>query len=237
MTRRLTVVWPDRRPFERRDGAPIRMLAVSDAVDPALDFEVNREAIGRVDVVVGCGDLEPSYLGFLADAFCVPVAFVRGNHDHGGRWEAMGSRAPQPLASGRVVEVGGISVVPLEWPGIDGRRAARRDEYGAWLDTIRAERSLLSRRLSGRSGPVMVVSHAPPRGIGDVAADPYHVGYSGYRWLLERHHPPVWLHGHTTPASVLDWRASYERSTVANVTGSIVVELVPPSSSTSDAGA
>jgi hypothetical protein len=228
MTRRLTVVWPDRRPFERRDGAPIRMLAVSDAIDPALDHAVNRDAIGRVDVIVGCGDLEPGYLGFLADAFCVPAAFVRGNHDHGGQWEGMGSSAPHPLESGRLVEVAGITVVPLEWPGIDGRRAARHDEYGAWLDTIRAEGNLLRRRLRGQSGAIMVVSHAPPRGVGDVAVDPYHVGYSGYRWLLERHRPPVWLHGHTTPASVVDWRASFGPSTVANVTGSIVVELLPP---------
>jgi len=225
------VVWPDRRPFDGRDGASIRMLAVSDAVDPALDHAVNRDAIGRVDVIVGCGDLEPSYLGFLADAFGVPVAYVRGNHDHGGHWEQMGTRAPHPLESGRLVEVGGITVVPLEWPGIDGRRAARRDEYGAWLDTFRAERGLLRRRLNGRNGAIMVVSHAPPRGVGDVAAEPYHVGYAGYRWLLERHHPPVWLHGHTTPASVIDWRVSFGSSTVANVTGSIVVELVPPTES------
>jgi hypothetical protein len=227
MTRRLTVIWPDRRPFDLRDGAPIRMLAVSDAIDPALDHAVNRDAIGRVDVIVGCGDLDPSYLGFLADAFCVPVAYVRGNHDHGGQWERMGSGAPHPLASGRLVEVGGITVVPFEWPGIDGRRAARRDESGAWLDTLRAEWSLLQRKLSGRSGAIMVISHAPPRGVGD-ATDPYHVGYAGYRWLLERHHPPVWLHGHTNPASVVDWRASFGSSTVANVTGSIAVELVPP---------
>jgi hypothetical protein len=203
MTRRLTVAWPDRHPFDVRDGAPIRLLAVSDDPDPALDHAVNREAIGRVDAVVGCGDLEPDYLCFLADAFGVPVAYVRGNH-------------------------GGITVVPLEWPGIDGRRAAMRDERGAWWDVLRAERGLLGRRLKGRSRPVMVLSHAPPRGVGDVAADPYHVGYAGYRWLLDRHRPPVWLHGHTTPASVVGWRESHGPSTVANVTGSILVELVPP---------
>ena len=85
MTRRLSVVWPDARPFEARDGKPIRLLAVSDDVDPALDHQINREQIGRVDAIVGCGDLEPGYLGFLGDAFGVPVAYVRGNHDRGGQ--------------------------------------------------------------------------------------------------------------------------------------------------------
>lgn len=228
MTRRLTVVWPDHRPFADRDGAPVRLLAVSDDVDPALDHAVNRDALGRVDLIVGCGDLEPDYLCFLADAFGVPVAYVRGNHDRGANWDRLGSRAPNPLESGHLVDVGGITVVPFEWPGLNDRKAARRDELRAWRDVVRAERGLLARRFRGRSSPVMVVSHAPPRGVGDVATDPYHVGYAGYRWLLERQRPPLWLHGHTTQASVADWRASLGPSTVANVTGSIVVELVPP---------
>jgi hypothetical protein len=227
VTRRLSIVWPDRRPFEARDGRPIRFLAVSDDVDPALEYEVNREQLGVVDAVIGCGDLDPSFLCFLADAFGTQTAFVRGNHDRGGHWATTSADAPSPLPSGRLVEVGGITVVPLEWPGI-GRDHAPRDEGRAWIDVFRAEWGLVWRRLRGHAGPVLVISHAAPLGIGDAAADPYHVGYRAYRWFLERHRPPVWLHGHTTPASVKDWRASLGRSTIANVTGSVVVELIPP---------
>ena len=56
----------------------------------------------------------------------------------------------------------------------------------------------------------------------------YHVGFAAYRWLLERLRPPLWLHGHTTPATVADWRDKFGTSMVVNVTGSVVVELVPP---------
>jgi hypothetical protein len=227
MTRRLTVVWPDRRPFEARNGAPIRLLAVSDAVDPALDHAINREAIGRIDAIVGCGDLEPSYLGFLGDAFHVPVAYVRGNHDRGGHWSETARRAPHHLSSGHLVEVGGITVAPLEWPGLRPDRALR-DEWRAWGDVLRVEWGLVLRRFLGRTTPVLVVSHAPPRGVGDHAADRYHLGYSAYRWLLGRLRPPLWLHGHTTPATVADWRATLGPSMVANVTGSVVVELTAP---------
>jgi uncharacterized protein len=227
MTRRLTVAWPDPEAFGRRDGAPIRLLAVSDTPDPALDYAGNREAIGAVDAIVGCGDLEPAYLGFLGDAFGAPVAYVRGNHDRGGHWSESAADAPRHLASGRLVELDGITVAPFEWPGITEDQA-RRDESGAWLDVARASRGLVARRLRGRRAPVLVLSHAPPRGVGDRASDPYHVGYRSYRWLLERLRPPLWLHGHTTPATVEDWRASLGTSVVANVTGSVVVELVPP---------
>ena len=228
MTRRLTVEWPDPEAFEARGGAPIRLLAVSDAPDPALEHEVNRRALGQLDGIVGCGDLEPSYLGFLADAFHVPVAFVRGNHDRGGQWRAMASEAPTPMASGKLTELGAVTIAPFSWPGLGSDRVALRDERRAWWDVFRAARQLFFRRLRRERGPVLIVSHAPPRGVGDAATDQYHLGYAAYRWLLDRLHPPLWLHGHTTPASVTDWRDAHGPTTVPNVTGSVVVELVPP---------
>jgi uncharacterized protein len=232
MTRRLSIAWPDRRVFAGRGDTPIRLLAVSDEVDPALEHQVNRDRIGRIDAVVGCGDLEPSYLGFLADAFGVPMAYVRGNHDRGGHWAATSAHAPSPLPSGRLVEIAGLTVVPLEWPGIDNDRVLR-DEWQARIHVLRAEWALLWRRGRGRADPVLVISHGAPFGVGD-AADAYHVGFRAYRWFLERHRPPVWLHGHTTTASVADWRASLGPSTVANVTGSVIVELVPPTAEASE---
>jgi uncharacterized protein len=226
MTRTLTVVWPDPKAFEGRAGAPIRLLAVSDDVDRALDYAINREKIGRIDAIVGAGDLEPSYLCFLGDAFGAPVAYVRGNHDRGGHWMETLVDAPQPLSSGRLAEVEGITVAPFEWPGLQQDRATR-NERRAWLEVLRIWRSLFVRRLRGRRAPVLVLSHAPPRGVGD-SSDAYHVGFAAYRWLLERLRPPLWLHGHTTPATVTDWRDRLGDSMVINVTGSVVVELVPP---------
>jgi hypothetical protein len=225
--RRLSIVWPDPRPFAARDGAPIRLLAVSDAVDPALDHEINRAALGRLDGIVGCGDLEPAYLGFLADAFNVPVAYVRGNHDRGGHWKTTARDAPGHLPSGRLAAIGGLTVAPFEWPGMQSEHALR-DEGRAWWDVWRAVRQLALRHLRRRVEPVLVLSHAPPRGVGDRDADRYHLGYAAYRWLLERLRPPLWLHGHVTPATVRDWREAFGPTTVANVTGAVVVELVPP---------
>jgi hypothetical protein len=228
MTRRLTVVWPDRRVFQARTDASVRLLAVSDAVDPALEHAINRESIGRLDAVIGCGDLEPAYLGFLGDAFKVPVVFVRGNHDRGGHWSETARRAPDHLRSGHLVDVAGITVAPFEWPGLHADRAMR-DELHAWRDVLRLWRTIASRRLFGGQAPILVVSHAPPRGVGDHAANRYHLGYAAYRWLLDHLRPPLWLHGHVDPASKTDWRTRCGPTVVANVTGSVVVELVPPS--------
>ena len=86
MTDRLTLPWPDSLPFVSRGGRPIRILAVSDEPDPSLDSPITRERLGPVDLIVGAGDLEPDYLGFVADAFDAPLRFIQGNHDVGPAW-------------------------------------------------------------------------------------------------------------------------------------------------------
>jgi hypothetical protein len=228
MIRRLTITWPDPAPFRARGGRPIRWLLVSDDEDPALGHPENRVALGPLDSIVGAGDLEPDYLGFIGDAFGVPLVFVRGNHDRGGRWaEVVADHCPHPLPSGRVHDLDGIPVVALEWPGLrHGDR--QRHDGSAWMDVCRVAVRRIPQN-AARSHPVAVLSHAPPRGIGDRAADAYHVGFGAYRWLLDRARPPLWIHGHVPPASVESWRLDHDRTTVVNATGAVLLQLDPPS--------
>ena len=228
MIRRLRVTWPDRGPFLGRGDRPIRWLVVSDDEDPALSFEVNRAGLGTLDAILGAGDLEPDYLEFLADAFSVPLHYVRGNHDHGGRWtDSVAISTPHALPTGVIRDIDGIPVMALEWPGLRHGDRRRHDE-SARSDVMRIAISELIRRSRGRGGSAVVLSHAPPRGVGDGSADPYHVGFGAYRWLLDRFRPPLWLHGHVPPASMEAWRLGHGTSEVVNVTGAVLVEIEPP---------
>jgi len=220
VTRRITVTWPDPRPFRSRDGRPIRLLAASDEPDPALDHASNRASLGPIDAIVGCGDLEPDWLAFLGDAFDAPLAYVVGNHDRGMSW-APTSHIPAPLASGSIGRVAGLTVVALPWPSA-GTLGNVRDEGAAWWQTLGAAARLLVRR-----GPLLFVSHVPPRGAGD-GPDAYHRGFNGYRRLLDWKRPPLWLHGHVTTASVPELRVEVGRTTLVNVTGSVLVEVLAP---------
>jgi len=231
MIRRFRLTWPDVRPFAGRGGRPIRFLAASDDPDPALDYEVNRTALGPLDGVIGCGDLEPHWLVFLADAFHAPLVYVRGNHDRGGAWEDPRAGLPEPIGAGDTTRLAGIEVAGLEWPGVHQRGNARRDGLAWWHVFSIAGRALVS-RLRGRSEPVLMISHAPPAGAGDVATDAYHLGFRAYRWLMNRLRPPLWLHGHTTTASVASLEAVVGPTTLVNVTGAVLVELVPPADGT-----
>ena len=228
MIRRMRIVWPDPGPFRTRGGRPIRWLAVSDDEEPALGFEANRTELGTLDSIVGAGDLQPDYLGFLADAFGVPLRYVRGNHDRGGRWaESAATFSPVALGTGSIDDIDGLPVLTLEWPGIRHRDRKRHDG-SAVVDVVRLAVGLLLRRLTGRDRPVVVLSHAPPRGVGDGDEDTYHEGFSAYRWLLDRFRPPLWLHGHVHPASVQSWRLEHDGSQVVNVTGAVLIEIEPP---------
>jgi hypothetical protein len=216
VTHRLTVPWPDPRPFRTHTG-PIRLLAVSDDPDPALEHEANRRALGPLDAIVSCGDLEPGWLAFLSDAFSVPMIRVLGNHDRD--LPELADLLPAPLRADVARDLP-VRVAGLSWAG----RPPERGDSAAWGQVLRVYRKTLP-----WTQPLIVASHVPPAGAGD-GPDPYHRGYDAYRWLLRRLRPPVWLHGHTTLASTTDWRVTAGQTLVVNVTGAVLVELQPPGS-------
>ena len=116
------------------------------------------------------------------------------------------------------------------WPA---SRSSSRRPWLAWRQALGITRRLIGARLWSR--PFVVISHAPPTGVGD-AADRYHVGFDAYRWLLHRLAPPIWLHGHTTTASVSQLVERSGRTVVANATGAVLVELIPPAAARTAAG-
>jgi Icc-related predicted phosphoesterase len=226
VTRRLTLDWSDPRPFTARGTDVIRILAASDEADPALDQGVNREALGPIDLVVGCGDLSPEQVAFLGDAFRAPLVYVRGNHDRGGAW---GNPADVPVESIGVDTrtIPGLRLVALGWPsrpdasGRADERAIRR-ERDAWGQVLR---HAALEMLWPRGLPSVVISHVPPKDAGDTPGDPFHEGFAAYRTLLDRLRPRLWLHGHTTRASQRLPVVEHGPTTLVNVTGSVLVEL------------
>ena len=228
MTRRVSVPWPDPRPFSgRAAGTPVRLLGVSDDPDPALEHEENRRALGPIDLIVGAGDLEPDYLSFLGDAFVAPLIYVRGNHDAGSAWGAAANgRLPEPLRDSTPHREAGLEFVGLSWPRPGVR--ARAPEGAAWFQVL----PLAVRSVRRPQRPLIVVSHVPPRGVGDAPSDPFHTGFAAYRWVADRLRPRLWLHGHTNLASQ-HWRCVVGPTDAINVTGAVLLELEPPAA---DAG-
>lgn len=59
----------------------MKILTVSDCVDPVFYEGIDPERFAGIDLLLSCGDLPPEYVSFLADALRVPCFYVKGNHD------------------------------------------------------------------------------------------------------------------------------------------------------------
>ncbi len=225
MTDRLRVRWPDPAPFVGRDGRPIRILAVSDERDPSLDSAATRDSLGEIDLIIGAGDLQPEYLAFVADAFGAPLRYVRGNHDVGSAWaHTEPAILPQPMPDAKVVEESGLRLIGFSGSPRYNDDGMQVSSAGMWAKV------LVAWLRAHRATPVLVVSHAPPRGVND-DTDRAHRGFRAFRWLTTRVEPPLWLHGHTALVRRgLDARcATLGETLFYNCTGATLVELVPPS--------
>ena len=209
----------------------VRVLAVSDVVEDALLADLS--PVRGTELILACGDLPFDYLGYLMNALDVPLVFVPGNHDpdvSGYRMSRAGltlragipARAPWPdgalSAESRVVDVAGLRVAGL---GGCRRYSSGPNQYSDRQQARRARslarRARLRQVRDGRRVDVLL-THAPPRGIGD-GTDPAHQGFTAVNTLIERLQPTVALHGHVLPAPGADRDRRLGRTIVRNVTG------------------
>jgi uncharacterized protein len=224
MTDRLRIRWPDPAPFVRREGRPIRVLAVSDETDRSLDSTATRQGLRPIDFVVGAGDLQPEYLLFVADAFGAPLHYVRGNHDVGAAWgHAERRHLPEPMRDGAVVDEHGIRLIGFSGSPRYNARGMQVGSLAMWGKVVTA---WIGAR---RAGPLLVVTHAPPRDVND-DQDLAHRGFTAFRWLAARLDAPLWLHGHTALVrrGIDDRTARHGGTLFYNCTGATLVELVAP---------
>jgi hypothetical protein len=226
MTDRLRITWPDPAPFRDRPNRPIRILAVSDEPDPSLDSVATRQRLGDLDMIIGCGDLEPNYLSFVTDAFRAPLRYIRGNHDVGSAWgHTERELLPNPMPDGEVVEEAGIRLMGFSGSPVYSDQGMQVSSAGMWL---KAASAWIHAR---KAGALLLVTHAAPRGVND-ADDKAHRGFTAFVWLADQLNPPLWLHGHTALVRRgLDARCAQRNGTLFyNTTGATLVELLAPGS-------
>jgi len=228
------------RPAAVRDPVPgIRVLAVSDEVDEGLAADPG--AARGAGLILACGDLPFGYLDTLMNALDVPLVFVPGNHDpdvsgfrsaRNGLTLRAGLPATPPwpagavCADGRVVDVAGLRIA-----GLGGCR-----RYGTgpnqYTDRQQARRGLRlravarGRRLRDGRGVDVLLTHAPPRGLGD-GEDPPHRGFTALPGLVAALAPAALLHGHVHPYGAHVRPARLHGATVVNVTGWHLLDIRP----------
>lgn len=165
----------------------MNILCVSDQECPALWDYYQPGRLSDFDLILACGDLSSSYLSFLVTMARCPVLYVHGNHDGG-----YVQHPPEgcDCIDGQVVTYNGLRIL-----GLGGCRKYRPGSHQYTDPEMRQRIRKVRSKLRRLQGVDIVVTHAPPLGLGD-DNDPAHWGFASLRELLEEYHPPFLIHGH-----------------------------------------
>ena len=203
----------------------MKILAVADEESTALwDYYVPGR-LKEYDLIISCGDLAADYLSFLVTMGRSPLLYVHGNHD-----TSYDVNPPDgcDCIDDCLVVYNGIRILGLggclryhpgahQYSEKEMHRRIRKLRYALW-----------------RSGGVdIVVTHAPPRGLGD-DNDPAHWGFEALVALLNKYQPAYLLHGHVHSNYSMNRSRIHTRgsSTIINTFERYTLELpdreVPP---------
>ncbi|MDP3177557.1 MAG: metallophosphoesterase, partial [Spirochaetaceae bacterium] len=179
----------------------MRILCVSDQVDPIVYSPRMRERFRDVTMVLCAGDLPGEYLDFICSMLNKSMIYVEGNHDSGAKarrgtavpWESL-ARGGSAYGEGavdagfRLVREEGLIVL-----GLPGSMTYNNgpNQYSERAMSLRlallVPQLLLNKLLHGRAVD-LVLTHAPPRGIHD-REDRCHRGFACFLWLMRAFKP------------------------------------------------
>ena len=165
----------------------MKILAIADEESPALWDHYMPGRLDGYDLILSCGDLKADYLTFLVTMGHARLLYVQGNHD--GSYEV---KAPEgcDCIDDQLVVYNGVRIL-----GLGGCLRYHDGPYQYTEKEMRRRISKLRFALRRAGGVDIVITHAPPRGLGD-REDPAHMGFEALRDLIDRWHPSYLLHGH-----------------------------------------
>lgn len=201
----------------------MKLLCISDTVEPVLYGPRLNDYASGVDAVISCGDLPFEYLEYVVTFLGRPLYYVRGNHDP----DTMSKESPGGCIQldGEVVDLGdGVVLTGLSGSRLysygPNQHTERQMALTAWNLSLR----IRARTMLGRPVPTVFVTHSPPFGIGD-GEDLAHIGFHSFVRLIDRHQPPLWLHGHVHLYGAEPQRVHHrEKTRIVNVFGHQILE-------------
>lgn len=211
----------------------MRILTVSDKVEPVLYGPHIRDRVGQVDLVLACGDLPYYYLEYIVGLLDAPLFYVHGNHDQVIARTMSEMPSNESTISwgadlhGRVLEHRGLLLAGLE--GCRRYSPNRPFQYTEgemrWQATRLALKLWTNRLRHGRFLDILV-THAPPRGIHDDEDLP-HQGFESYLAFMRSCRPLLLIHGHqhVYNRNAVAIETQYEDTRVVNTYGYRVIEL------------
>ena len=196
----------------------MRILALSD--EERMEFW-DYYVPGRLkeyDLILSAGDLKATYLSFVVTMARAPVMYVHGNHDTG-----YATTEPEGCDSidAQMVEYRGLRIL-----GLGGCLWYRPGDHQYSEKEMRKRIRKLRWKIAKYGGVDIVVTHSPPRGVGD-AEDRAHQGFECFLDLMDTYQPRYLLHGHVHMSYGQDQtrEREYGKTKVINVCGKYVLDI------------
>lgn len=209
----------------------MKILSVSDQVDPRLYSKGIKERYQDVAFVISCGDLPYEYLEYILSGLNKPLFFVHGNHDRYKRILEDDTRS-FPLGGdnlhGKIIREQSLLLAGVEGSIKYNRKTRYQYTQGEmWSHVLRLVPGLLYNKLVHGRFLDIFVTHAPPRGIHE-GKDWTHQGIGAFRWLINTFQPSFHLHGHVhvyRPDTIQETRLG--KTLVINTFKSRITEICP----------
>ncbi|MGC8764543.1 MAG: metallophosphoesterase family protein [Brevinematia bacterium] len=192
----------------------LRLLAVSDVVNPKLYSPQVLELKDKVDLIVSCGDVPIYYLDFIATTLGKPLFFVCGNHDNYDikeKGRVLNQVVYPPMNSlfeKENIKMGGVNLdgrienyMGFTFAGLEGSMEYNKGEHQYRENEMRRKifrlipGLILNRIFRGRYLDVLV-THSPPFGVHD-RNDKAHKGFKSFLNFIKRFSPAYLIHGHS----------------------------------------
>ena len=233
----------------------MKILCLSDYVDPLIYNQNVRETFGDVDLVLCAGDLPLDYVDFVVTMLNKPTYFIFGNHNlkdfshyhknvhttpdtyradfrhdtfgHGGTY-----------AGFKVFRDSSFTIKdpltgkdsPLLIAGVSGSL-----EYNKGLNQyteiqmkrhlLRMVPSLIKNKIKYGRYLDILLTHASPRHIHD-KEDPCHKGFECFNWFIKKFRPTYLIHGHIHLYDMREKRITVsEDTTVVNAYAHWIIEF------------
>lgn len=170
------------------------------------------------DLILSSGDLKAAYLSFIVTMARAPVMYVHGNHDTG---YAVTEPEGCDSIDGQIVEYRGLRIL-----GLGGCLWYRPGAHQYSEKEMRKRTRKLRWQIAKYGGVDIIVTHAPPRGVGD-GEDRAHQGFETFLELMDTYRPRYLLHGHVHLSYGRDRtrEREYHDTKVINVCEKYVLEI------------
>ena len=170
------------------------------------------------DLILSSGDLKAAYLSFIVTMARAPLMYVHGNHDTG---YAVTEPEGCDSIDGQMVEYRGLRIL-----GLGGCLWYRPGAHQYSEKEMRKRIWKLRWQIAKYGGVDIIVTHAPPRGVGD-GEDRAHQGFESFLELMDTYRPRYLLHGHVHLSYGRDRtrEREYHDTKVINVCEKYVLEI------------